>query len=192
MKQYHHTSETATVSSYPYGRLRTQATFGLEFNPGKGFRTTFQTINPKSGRVNAVKKSTYSDLALMYTDTDTGHISYSMFDLRGEDDVLKVAEFMAEHFDLFTPDQVAHVYRCMLGCLGATAKCMAIYSGANIEQIRPILKPATDLIVKGLKEGLNYFEDITIDTAALDACRVPDFQAFKVSAPISIFNLNKA
>lgn len=53
------TLEKVEVSSYPYGRLRTKAYFSIEFNPKHGFRSVFQTINPKNGVLNKPSKSTY-------------------------------------------------------------------------------------------------------------------------------------
>jgi hypothetical protein len=59
MNTYYHTTKKAIVDSYPYGRLRATAFFSLEFKKGKGFRSVFQTINPKNNRLNAPKYSTY-------------------------------------------------------------------------------------------------------------------------------------
>jgi hypothetical protein len=64
-KKFFPTTHKAEVNSYPYGRLKATAFFGLEFKRGKGFRTTFQTINPKNGKLNAVKNSTYSPIFVM-------------------------------------------------------------------------------------------------------------------------------
>ena len=48
------------VVNYPYGGLKTKAYFSIEFNEKKGFRSIFQTIDPKTDRLNNPKKSTYS------------------------------------------------------------------------------------------------------------------------------------
>ncbi len=67
---YGHTSEETAhvVSDYPYGSLRTTMKFWLEGND-KGFRLVMRSINPKNGRLNAPKKSTYSEIAgCMYLD----------------------------------------------------------------------------------------------------------------------------
>jgi hypothetical protein len=74
-----HTSpETAyLVKDYPYGfRLRTEILYWLEESPTKGFRFCSQTKNPKTGRWNAPKKSTYCKLAgVMFLD-DNGHTQW--------------------------------------------------------------------------------------------------------------------
>jgi hypothetical protein len=74
-KLYDYFYEKQTVESYPYGRLRTTAYFSIETTK-KGDRTVFQTINPKTGRINNPKKSTYSNYCFMYKNEDD-HIKFS-------------------------------------------------------------------------------------------------------------------
>lgn len=60
----HTSQETAyLVLDYPYGRLRCKIKYWLESDPKKGFRFVSQTENPKNGRWNAPKKSTYAPIA---------------------------------------------------------------------------------------------------------------------------------
>lgn len=47
-----------TVDNWPYGRLRTTATFEVESNK-RGERVNRTTINPKNGRVSKPKSTTY-------------------------------------------------------------------------------------------------------------------------------------
>lgn len=80
MKTYlfNHTSqETALeVKDYPYGfRLRTSIFYWLETVPKKGDRFCSCTLNPKNGRMNAPKKSTFSNIGCMYAD-EKGHIHW--------------------------------------------------------------------------------------------------------------------
>lgn len=66
----HSCAETAyLVNDYPYGRLRCEIKFWLESDVKKGVRFCSQTVNPKNGRVNAPRKSTYARWAgCMYLD----------------------------------------------------------------------------------------------------------------------------
>lgn len=86
-----HTSvETAyLVSDYPYGSLRCKIWFWLESDPKKGFRFCSRTENPKNGRLNAPKKSTYSRLAgVMYLD-ENNHVTWqSLTEYSSCDDAL--------------------------------------------------------------------------------------------------------
>lgn len=73
-----HTSlETAyKVDDYPYGyTLRTSIFYWIETAPKKGDRFCSATLNPKTGRMNKPKKSTYYNLAAMYLNGD-GHVKF--------------------------------------------------------------------------------------------------------------------
>lgn len=61
-------AETAFVQpDYPYGRLRCQRRVWLEYKPREGFRTVYQTSNPKRNNDwgNKPKASTYSMLEVL-------------------------------------------------------------------------------------------------------------------------------
>jgi hypothetical protein len=77
---YGHTSETTAylVEDYPYGfHERTQIRYWLEEKPKKGWRFVSQTVNPKTGRWNKPKASTYADWgAAMYLD-EKGHVQWT-------------------------------------------------------------------------------------------------------------------
>lgn len=68
------------VKDYPYGfRLRTSIFYWIESKEGKGDRLCSYTINPKNGRKNAVKCSTYSAFMYMYINED-GHVKRESID----------------------------------------------------------------------------------------------------------------
>lgn len=188
MKNYMNTGERAVKNDYPYGRLRTTVTFGLDFNPKHGFRTTFQSINPKNLRINAVKTSTYSDLTLMYLEPGTGHVKYDSWDLNGEDAINSVAKVAGVNFDKFTIEQTQWLYGRTLVALKATAQAMVTYCGANVEEVLNVLRPAMAAAVNGYKTGENVWDKIAVDVEALNKCRVPGYQPFKVTyhGPISL------
>lgn len=75
-----HTSlETAKeVKDYPYGfRLRTEIYYWIETVAKKGDRFCTCTRNPKNGRMNAPKKSTFSNIMALYVNSENGHIHVS-------------------------------------------------------------------------------------------------------------------
>ncbi len=176
------TTEKAEVDSYPYGRLKTTAFFGIEFKAGKGFRTTFQTINPKTGKLNAVKNSTYSPIFVMYEQAETGHMKYKSFDLYGEEGIIKASKFLFKNYDLFTTNQIKDICASMLVRLKAGAKSICIYCGADFEKVKPILQPAINAVIEGIKTGANVFDSVSIDIDALNSCKVPDYKPFKVTS----------
>lgn len=64
------------VKNYPYGfRLRTTIYYWIETTPKKGDRFCSQTIDPRDGRRNKPKKSTYYSLGVM-TRKENGHIGW--------------------------------------------------------------------------------------------------------------------
>jgi hypothetical protein len=63
------------VKDYPYGfRLRTSIFYWIETKKGKGDRFGSYTINPKTGKANAPKYSTYSPFLYMYINEE-GHVT---------------------------------------------------------------------------------------------------------------------
>ena len=108
-KQFFHTSESVTVDNYPYGRLKCEATFGLEYNPKKGFRSVFQTVNPKNGTINKPKKSVYHPIMLMYRNTENGYIEYEAPRLWEGKDVNKVSKFIHDNFSKFSEEQIKDI-----------------------------------------------------------------------------------
>jgi hypothetical protein len=77
---YGHDSEQTAynVDDYPYSfKLRCKIRYWLEMKPKKGFRFMSQTENPKTGRWNKPKASTYMDLAgVMYLDSQK-HVQWA-------------------------------------------------------------------------------------------------------------------
>jgi hypothetical protein len=73
-----HTSEDTAylVPDYPYGfRLRTEIRYWIETTK-HGDRFVSQTLNPKTGRWNKPKRSTYAHVACMYLN-DEGHVTWT-------------------------------------------------------------------------------------------------------------------
>lgn len=72
----HNSQETAyLVSDYPWGsKLRCNMRVWIEFKKGSGMRFCTQTEDPRNGRWNAPKKSTYSK-ALVAIFDEQGHLT---------------------------------------------------------------------------------------------------------------------
>lgn len=57
------------IEDYPYGfKLRTTIKYWIETTPKKGDRFCSQTVDPRNGRLNAPKKSTYCCVGIMFKD----------------------------------------------------------------------------------------------------------------------------
>ena len=84
-----------TTDNYPYGRLRSKASFSVEFKAKKGCRSCFQTENPKTGRLNAVKNGTYHPLLLPIQEAN-GHFGFSAFDVNGRRSQLRLFKLLSD------------------------------------------------------------------------------------------------
>lgn len=90
---------------YPYGRLRCERRIWIETN-GKGSRFCSQTVNPKTGRVNAPHKSTYSAYMVL-VEEDNGHVNPRSIGLyRGSEDL---TAFLTENQDGLTAAQIQEI-----------------------------------------------------------------------------------
>lgn len=82
----HISKDTAyTIEDYPYGyTLRTTMYIWIEYKKWMGYRVARQTINPKTGKENKPKFSTYSEYIRLYTD-ENKHINTYCFDFHSVD-----------------------------------------------------------------------------------------------------------
>lgn len=88
---FNHTSfETAyEVKDYPYGfRLRTSMFYWIETVAKKGDRFCSCTINPKNGRLNAPKKSTFSNIGVMFLD-ENNHVKWEALNIYAKPEEVK-------------------------------------------------------------------------------------------------------
>ena len=180
-----------TSDSYPYGRLKCTATFAIEFDEKRGFRTVFQTINPKNGRLNAPKKSTYSDLLVMKN--TNGFIDHLHFTFNGEDKMNIVIKFISDNFELFTPKQIEYFYIKVMAMSKASMVGFVRWCNAKPEELIPFFDPTIKLAVAGLKafnngEIINNFALMTIDVEGLENCKDKAFSPFTTIThePISL------
>ncbi len=179
MTKFLKTTETATSTNYPYGYLKCTATWSLEYKEGKGFRVVFQTINPKTNRLNAPKKSTYSPLILL-TQDENGFVNSHHFNFQDVPEINKAADLLTENFDLFTPEQIKGLFGQLAQSLRASWYAVVRYCGANEDNTKELFTPALQAAIRGFKNGENTFKDVKIDADKYNALRVPDYQPFKI------------
>jgi hypothetical protein len=172
-------NEKFEVNNYPYGSLKCTATFSIEFSKSKGFRHIFQTINPKTGRVNNPKKGNYYDLCYMVN--NEGFIIQKSMGINGTESINKVANFVSENFELFTPEQIQYFYLKFIAMLKLDMVSSMTYNGSKLEDLKPIYETAIKMAVKGCNEKTNLFGMIIVDKAAIRAVEIPDFKPFKVT-----------
>jgi hypothetical protein len=103
----HVSPETAyTVADYPYGfRLRTSIRYWVETKKGQGQRFVSQTLNPKTGKWNAPKASTYSSIVGMFLD-EQGHVQHK--GLSGYSSDEQIDTFGREFAEMIAVDKHAY------------------------------------------------------------------------------------
>lgn len=179
MKQYYSTSRTVTVENYPYGyKLKTTLTHSLEFKSGKGFRHVTQTVNPKTGRLNKPKRGNYYPLMLLATDSETNYTRSYALNPNSAEGVNTAAEFMRDKYSLFQHREIVHAANYLIKILKADTYARAVYCGSNTAEILPYYKEAVTALFDIASTGSNLFDKVHVDTFALDALKVPNFQPF--------------
>ena len=179
MKSYHTTTAQVAVENYPYGyKLKTTLTHSLEFKSGKGFRHVTQTVNPKTGRLNNPKRGIYYPLMLLATDSETNYTRSYALNPNSAETVNTAAEFMRDKYSLFQHREIVHAANYLIKILKADAYARAVYCGSVTGEILPYYAKAVETLYNIASTGSNYFDKVHVDTFALDALKVPNFQPF--------------
>lgn len=191
--QFFPTSAKLISENYPYGfKLRTTKTDFLEFSPKHGFRHCSFTVNPKTGRVNATKKSTYYPGMLLYRD-ENGHTKSTALHFYGDDGMQFALKFLAEKFHFFTQAEIAYFYSEIYLRSKSDLQARVIYTGADFKDLKPIAEKYLPIIAQGMKSkgAENLFSEIlkNWDFQALENCSKPDFKPFVSSGPVSITSM---
>ena len=174
------TSEKIEVKDYPYGfKLRTTLYDTAEFDPKKGFRRVTQTVNPKNGKLNKPKKSTYQSILYRYKD-ENGHIKNVVFNLNGgAKETNTVSNFLKDNFELFTLEERGYFYQSMLANLKISMRGNVVYGGAKVEDLKPLYNNFVDAMVKGMKEPSANFFGVQLDSKAIEETKDPNYSPFK-------------
>lgn len=173
------TFEKVIISDYPYGfNLRTSMNHQMEFSPKKGYRIVTTTINPKTGRLNNSKKSTYYALIVRYFNEDK-HVKTLHFDFNGDKNINKACEFISANFGAFTAEEINYFYMTLLVMLKSDFQATHIYGGAPLEPLKPLYEVQIAEAVKGVKTGENLFKNIVLDVEKIKALCPEDFSPFR-------------
>ena len=97
--------------NYPYGfKLKTSKFDWIEFAGNKGFRHCSQTLNPKTGILNKVKKGVFKDLICLEIDK-IGHVSPVIHTTYSASSMNKMNIFISDNFNKFSPEQIKYFIR---------------------------------------------------------------------------------
>jgi hypothetical protein len=180
----HHISDKLTTDNYPYGRLKTTAYFNVEMN-SKGCRTVFQTVNPKNGRLNNPKKSTYDFVILPATTTDGHFKSIGHLSFNGTEEINRGIHFVNDFYECFTTEQIKSIALNVIAMMKVNSKAQVIYCGTNWDDLKPYYESQIKALVDIAKTGDNLFLNALLDRDAIDSLKVPDYQPFKIKEVIN-------
>lgn len=174
-------NEKQTVDSYPYGRLRTTAYFSIEFQPKKGFRSVFQTINPKTGRINKEKKGVYHDI--MYMTIEDGFVKFHAKEFYKIENFNKVTQWLSDNFDMYTADQMKYIYSKTVSFLAMEVYALKAYCNVDKSKSVPLIQEAHSYAMEGIRNSWkNLFSQIKIDHEKIEALKDPEYNPFKVTS----------
>lgn len=177
--EVHQSGAKLKTDSYPYGRLRTTAFFSVE-QTKNGFRSVFQTIDPKNGRENKPKKSTYYKMILPCTDGN-GHLSFCGHnDFNGTEEINIGLHFLNDFFELFEPQEIKNICLSLVGMMQVNAKAQVIYCGTEWEELKPFVVPQIQKVIEISKTGENNFLQCLINSNKLEELKKPNYSPFKV------------
>nr|WP_315173541.1 hypothetical protein [uncultured Flavobacterium sp.] len=177
----YHSSEKLTSENYPYGRLRATAYFSVEYNK-KGARTVFQTICPKSGRLNKPKNSTYYKVILPCEQSNGHFDSVGYLDFNGTSSINIGLRFMADFHELFTVEQIKDIAITILAHMKMNSVAYVQYGGSSFDAIKPLMDKQIKTLVDIAKSGDNLFLDCLLDEEALEATKKADYQPFRITS----------
>ena len=182
MANFIKTSEKVAVENYPYGfKLKTTLFHELEFNAKKGYRVVTTTINPKTGRLNKPKKSTYSPLIVRFYDSE-GHIKTRHFDFNGGEAINKGVTFVNENFELFSEEEIKSIYSLAFNMSKIDMKAQVIYCGSKVEDLKPFYDNFVKNMVTGFKDPSQNLFDVTLDVVGIKSTSEPDYNPFVVTS----------
>jgi len=176
--KYLKTTETAKIENYPYGYLKTIAYFSLEYKTGKGFRTVFQTINPKTGKLNKPKKGTYYPIIAMSIN-ENGHVKYNYYSFYNNESKLKCIRFLSEYSNLYTNEQIKDIAAYCLTSLKLDMKAQNEYCNSPIDKLILLYNNAVEILVKIYSTGENLFSQINLDFDAIEALKDKNYNPFR-------------
>lgn len=174
----HHISSKLKNDNYPYGRERSTAFFSVEMNK-KGCRTVTQTINPKTGRLNNPKNSTYYPVILPIELENNFFDFCGYLDFNGTDHINSGIYFMDDFKDCFNPQQLKDIALYIIAMTKVNAKAQVIYCGTQWDDLKQYYVVPLQNLVK-IAHGENTdFLSCLLDFDSIEALKVPDFQPFK-------------
>jgi hypothetical protein len=179
-KVYASTAQLKT-DSYPYGYQQTTAFFSVEYN-NKGSRSIFQTVNPKTGKLNKPKLGTYYSVILPI-ELSNGYLDFcGHLDFNGTESINRGLHFLNDFKELFTPEQIKNIALTLIAMSKVNIKAMVIYAGSDLETLKPLFEQQVKNLVEIANGQSTAFLSCLFDYNAIEATKKPDYNPFLVKS----------
>lgn len=149
----HDSQENAyMIRDYPYGRqLRTLMRVWYEHDPKKGTRTVNQTQDPKNGRWNNPKKSTYSTAVVQVFDADGRLKSEGWSDAYGHSEAQAFYDKHKDNVPAWVVKQLVFIAAYHVSM--EESRAAALEAGQNFDYSRDPSSPYMQGMAKALRIG---------------------------------------
>lgn len=174
----HHIDSKLKTDNYPYGRERSTAYFSVEMN-NKGCRTIFQTVNPKTGRINNPKKGAYSPVILPVELENNFFDFCGYLDFNGTEAINKGLYFMEDFKECFSSQQLIDIALYIIAMTKVNAKAQVIYCGTVWDDLKQFYELPLQNLVKIARSESTDFLSCLLDFDSIEALKVPDYKPFK-------------
>lgn len=180
MDTLYKTGEKFEAKNYPYGlSLRTSKFYWVEFKQGKGFREVTQTVNPKTGKLNKPKTSTYSEFLFLAVDNDRATFKGKAF--YHDYEYNATIDWIADKWGLMTDKEKEHTFIVANRYLKVTAQAQCTYCGSKWEDIKPIIEAALIPLLEGIKTlDVDKLKESRLDSEALASKKVEGYNPFTI------------
>jgi hypothetical protein len=172
-------SSRLSTDNYPYGRLKATAFFQVESNK-KGFRSVFQTINPKTERLNNPKKGNYCAVMLPI-ENENGHIDFCGHnDMNGGEEINRACHFINDFYELFTEQEIERMALHLIMMLKVHISAVCTYCGVKFDDMKPFVDEQVKAAVLIAKNKENLFLNCILDNEKIESLKTPDYKPFTV------------
>lgn len=166
------------VPDYPYGYKRTEAIFSVEWKPKKGFRSVFQTVNPKTGLLNKPKYGTYHPA--MIVKEEEGKASFICFSWYDDKEKDIGNQFMFNNFELFNDEEIKDTAKRVKMMYLASCVSRHVYCNVDFKKCQELFNPAIEILNQIIKTGENLWDKVIVDWEKAEALEEKGFNPFTI------------
>lgn len=148
------------VDNYPYGSLKCKMTFSVEFVKGKGYRSVMQSVNPKNGRENKPKKSTYNHFMYMFKEEETGHIKFAGWNAYGYESVKALEKLLTENDFNLSEVESKELWAFVISCIRGNARYTTVKEGYTIQNFLETTKVSEMIKLYGQNASINELKNV--------------------------------